>query len=188
MAYLVFVTHPEVTVDPAVRIPDWGLNDVGRRRAEVFATSPILSAVSHIWSSNERKARETADILAASRSLPIAIEPDLGENDRSATGFLPTPEFEAAADRFFAHPDTSFRGWECAVDAQTRIVAATRRIAADHRGRNLVLVSHGGVGTLLWCALMRTPIDRIHDQPGQGHYWTADLTTLRPLHGWRPIG
>ena len=188
MARLVFVTHPEVSIDPAIPIPDWGLSDVGRRRAGLFATSPFLAAVSHIWSSDERKARETANILTVNRSLPIAIAPDLGENDRSATGFLPPLEFEAAADRFFAHPDTSFRGWERAVDAQTRIVAATRRIAADHQGRDLALVSHGGVGTLLWFALMQTPIDRIHEQPGQGHYWTADLATLRPLHGWRPIG
>lgn len=187
MARLLVVTHPEVTVDPATPVPDWGLAATGLRRAETFAASDTMSGVSHIWSSTERKARETAGILAASRSLPVNIDPDLGENDRSATGFLSPAEFEAAADAFFARPLDSFRGWERAVDAQNRILGATRRIVADHRGRDLVLVTHGAVGTLLWCALTQAPIDRSHDQPGQGHFWVADLKTLRPQHGWRSI-
>jgi hypothetical protein len=32
------------------------------------------------------------------------------ENDRSATGFLPPPEFEAVADAFFVRPLESVRG------------------------------------------------------------------------------
>ena len=55
-----------------------------------------------------------------------------GENDRSATGFLAPPDFEAAADRFFAEPETSFRGWERAIDAQARIVAAVDRTLETH--------------------------------------------------------
>ena len=50
--------------------------------------------------------------------------PGIGENDRSATGFLPREEFWATADLFFAHPTESIRGWERAIDAQARIVAA----------------------------------------------------------------
>lgn len=30
------------------------------------------------------------------------------ENDRSATGFLPPPEFEAVANQFFANPHKAF--------------------------------------------------------------------------------
>jgi len=48
----------------------------------------------------------------------------LGENDRSATGFLARDEFEATVNAFFAYPQDSIRGWEPAVDAQARIVRA----------------------------------------------------------------
>ncbi len=188
MPSLIVVTHPEVIVDPAIAIPEWRLSELGRRRASSFALSPVTDRVSQIWSSEERKARDTAEILAGPREIPVRIDRDLGENDRSATGFLPPPEFDSAADAFFARPDASFRGWERAVDAQSRILAATRRIVASHTGSDLALITHGGVGTLLWCAVMDLPIDRAHDQPGQGHYWTADLATLRPRHGWRSIG
>lgn len=185
---LIVISHPEVTVDPSVPIPDWGLNDIGRRRAAAFAVAEPLANVSCIWTSAEKKARDTADILAAPKILPVSIDPRLGENDRSTTGFLPPPEFEAAADAFFANPHVSYRGWERAIDAQTRIVSAVRKIVRRHSGGDLAIVTHGGVGTLLWCRLADVPIDRRHDQPGQGYYWRADVTTLQPLHGWRAIG
>ena len=188
MATLLVITHPEVVVDPATPIPDWGLNETGRRRAAAFAASDAFAAVTHVWSSAERKARQTAELLAAPRKCPIAVDARLGENDRSATGFLPLPEFEAAADAFFAHPESSFCGWERALDAQSRIEGAVREIVAGHGGDDLAIVTHGGVGTLLYCRLMGLPIDRSFDQPVQGHFWSADLLTLQPGHGWRPIG
>jgi broad specificity phosphatase PhoE len=87
----------------------------------------------------------------------------MGENDRSATGFLPPSEFEATADRFFAEPDWSVRGWETARAAQARIVAAVRTALLDISG-DALFVEHGGVGTLLYCALRRVEIDRRYDQ------------------------
>lgn len=185
---LIFITHPEVMIDPNHPVADWSLSDRGRERAYAFAASGVLAQVSHVWTSSERKARETASILANPRRLPVLIEPALGENDRRATGYLPPPEFEAAATAFFAHPDQSYCGWERAVDAQARILSAVRQIVASHVGRDLALVSHGAVGTLLHCALTGHPIDRRHDQPFQGHWWSADLADLVPKTGWLSIG
>lgn len=188
---LIFITHPEVAVAPDRPVTLWGLNETGRARMAAFAASATVADVRHIVASGETKAQEAAAILAASLGLAVRTEPDLGENDRSATGFLPPETFEKAADAFFASPGESFRGWERAVDAQARIVAAVRRICdarrhTDHAG-DLAIVSHGAVGTLLWCALGGLPISRRHDQPSQGHYWRADLPGLEPRHGWRPI-
>lgn len=94
------ITHPEVSIDPAVPITDWGLSVTGRKRATEFASSEVLSKVTQIWTSGERKARETGEILAAPRTLPVNCHLGLGENDRSATGYLPRDGFEAAADAF----------------------------------------------------------------------------------------
>lgn len=184
---LVFVTHPEVVVDATMPVTDWGLSETGRTRADRFARSPLLSGVAQVWTSAERKARETAERLAAPRGVPVTVEARLGENDRSATGFLPPEVFEAAADAFFAQPEQSHRGWERALDAQARITDAVRQIASRHTGGDLLIVSHGAVGTLLFCALSGCPIDRSHDQPFQGHWWSAALSDLRPDQGWQPI-
>lgn len=187
MPDLLVITHAEVAVDPMRPITDWQLSETGRRRVADLSTSEVVAFVTVIWSSAERKARETAAILAKARGMTAAIDPDLGENDRSATGYLPPEQFEAAADAFFGRPDESYRGWERASDAQARIATAVRRITAGHTGGDLAIVTHGAVGTLLWCAMMNQPIDRRFDQSHQGHYWRADVETLKPRHGWIPI-
>ncbi|MEM9205793.1 MAG: histidine phosphatase family protein [Pseudomonadota bacterium] len=188
MSTLIFVSHPEVVIDGTVPVPEWGLSETGKTRAKQFAAAHILDGVGAIWSSAEVKALDTAEILAEPSGLKVQIDPRLGENDRSATGFIPPDQFQAAADAFFASPETSFKGWERAVDAQDRIVKAVREIARSHAAGDLVISSHGGVGTLLYCALVGASIDRKFDQAGQGNYWTARLPDLVPIHHWRTIG
>ncbi len=187
MPNLLIITHPEVVIDPDTPVTDWGLNQTGRRRAAKFASSKKFAEVTQIWTSAEQKARDTGEILAAPRNLPVKQHSGLGKNDRSTTGFLPREEFEAAADIFFAEPDISFCGWETAAEAQARILQTVTTIVGKHDGKDLAIVTHGAVGTLLWCALSNRPIDRLHDQPSQGHYWLADLSSLRPTSGWRSI-
>lgn len=131
-----------------------------------------------------------AEILAMHLSLPVTALAELGENDRSATGYLPKVEFEAVADLFFAYPERSIRGWERAVDAQRRIVGAVERVlAASPDGGDIAIVAHGGVGTLLLCHLRGDAIGRQHDQPANngGNYFAFDAVTGRPLHGWKVI-
>ncbi|CUH48863.1 alpha-ribazole phosphatase [Ruegeria atlantica] len=146
-----------------------------------------MSCVTDIWSSTERKAYETAAILAKPLGLVAKSESGLGENDRNATGLLPPSIFESAADNFFKAPNSSFRGWETAPAAQLRVVRAVLSIVENHDGRDLAIVTHGAVGTLLWCHLAGKEIDRRFDQSGQGHFWRADIKTLQPEFGWRPI-
>lgn len=186
MAVVHFVTHPEVVVDPLTPVPNWRLSERGVERMRAFAEAPQLAGLSAVWSSLEAKAVEAADILAARHGLTARRHADLHENDRSATGFLPPPAFEEMADAFFARPQESVRGWERAVDAQARVLAAFETIVADATGP-LAIVAHGAVGTLLLCRLLDEPISRAADQPFQGHYWRYDTQTGQVLHRWRPI-
>jgi len=166
--FAVYITHPQVAIDPAVPVPDWGLSERGFERARLAASAGWAGKIGHFAASTERKAVETAEILSAGR---VSIETDhaMGENDRSATGFLPPDAFENAANWFFAHPQESFKGWERAVDAQARIVAAVERTLAAHDPAvPVAFVGHGGVGTLLKCHLQGRPIARDGDQPAGG--------------------
>jgi broad specificity phosphatase PhoE len=188
MALVRFITHPQVLIDPETPVPQWGLSDVGRTRAYDMTRQPWITSITSIVSSAETKARETAQILASAVSCPFEVREALGENDRSATGFIPPDEFDVLANAFFASPNVSVRGWETASDAQHRIVDATADIIERARGGgDVAIVGHGGVGTLLLCALMNVPIDRSYDQPGQGHYWTLDAGLNVVIHQWLPI-
>jgi len=148
--------------------------------------------VRHIFASNERKARDAAQILADGIGLGgYRVIVDLGENDRSATGFLAKDEFEATADAFFAQPLQSIRGWEPAADAQARIVHAVEQtVSQTPEGADIAIVGHGGTGTLLYCHLAGLPIDRRYDQPAtNGENWLAfDRASRKLLHyGWQSI-
>ncbi|RAZ81817.1 hypothetical protein DPM33_35565 [Mesorhizobium hawassense] len=126
-------------------------------------------------------------ILAARFGIGVEVDQDLGENNRSATGFLPPAEFDKVADAFFADPEKGVRGWERAIDAQQRIRRALDRILAHHGSGDIAVVAHGAVGTLLLCSYLQQPISRKADQPFQGHYWTAALPSLMVQHSWKPI-
>lgn len=183
-----YLTHPQVRIDPAVPVPDWGLSEVGRARAEALARSGRLAGTGSIFCSAERKAIETAEILASRLGIVPVRRERMHENDRSATGFLEPEAFERAADSFFGHPELSFRGWERAVDAQERIVAEAKAAFAAAPPGDVLLVGHGGVGTLLLCALASFPIARLHDQPaGGGAIFSFDRDTRIVQHGWRSI-
>jgi broad specificity phosphatase PhoE len=54
MARALYLTHPQVTIDPARAVHDWGLSDVGRRRAQRLADSGGLAGVTRVVSSAER--------------------------------------------------------------------------------------------------------------------------------------
>ncbi len=189
MATVTFITHPDVVIDAAVPVCDWPLLPRGLARMRRALRLPWVAGLRAVWCSNERKARDGAEILAGHCGLVARVLAGLGENDRSATGYLPRAEFEAVADLFFAHPEQSVRGWERAVDAQRRIVAAIEAVIAASGAGDIAVVAHGGVGTLLLCHLRGEAIGRQHDQPANngGNYFAFDAETRRLLHGWEPV-
>ncbi len=88
MAQVLYLTHPEVVIDPAVAVPDWGLSAHGAARVADLAKRGAWSGW-HVVTSAERKALETAWPLAAAAGAAVEVRPDMHENDRSATGYLP---------------------------------------------------------------------------------------------------
>lgn len=164
-----YISHPQVRIDPQVPVPDWSLSERGRERTLSAASLPWVPRLRRIFSSPERKAIETADIFAKAAGVAIEIAPTSHEIDRSATGYFTHDEHEAAANGFFANPTQSFLGWERAIDAQGRIAGAIAVILEHHDpAQPIAFVGHGGVGTLLKCHLSGQPIARDRDQPAGG--------------------
>lgn len=186
MSIVRYLTHPQVQIDPDVPVPQWGLNLVGRARTEAAAQAGWLAGTTQIICSGERKAIETAEIIAGKLGIMIEIREAMHENDRSATGFLKPAEFEQVADRFFAEPHVSVRGWERAIDAQARIVREAKAVLARNRPGDVLFIGHGGVGTLLFCHYAGHSIDRVHDQPaGGGNVFAFTRDGRQIVHDWR---
>ena len=184
-----FITHPEVVVEPLVPVPQWKLSPRGVARARRMLEQAWVAEIGHIVSSEERKAIDMAELLAGHLGLSFATRADLGENDRSATGYLPREEFEATADLFFEHPDRSVKGWEPARVAQSRIVGAIDGILEAAPPGNVAVIAHGGIGALLLCRLKNLPISRAEDQPaeGGGNFFVFRRDDRSLLQEWHPI-
>jgi broad specificity phosphatase PhoE len=190
MASIIFLTHPEVVIDPAVPIPQWPLNAVGRARAERFADMLVGRNVTAVYASIEQKAMDGAAIVAGRLGLSYGTDEALGENDRSATGYIAPPEFWEVVKEFFGRPHESIRGWERAIDAQSRIVEAVTRIAReDPTSGDIVIVSHGGVGALLTAHLQKVAIGQESrpSHPGGGCFLVIDRDAFAIRQDWRAI-
>jgi len=190
MSRIYYLTHPQVVIDPAVPVPRWPLTEEGRRRAELFADTLPAGSVTAVWSSLEQKALDGGKIIAGRLGVTHRIDPELGENDRSATGYIPPPEFWEVVAEFFGKPDESVRGWETARHAQGRIVAAMRRLAHDEPTRgDIVVVAHGGVGELLMAHLQGVAIGAQDkpQHPGGGCWIEIDRESFEVLGGWTSI-
>jgi len=191
--YALYVTHPEVVIDPTIATPRWGLSSLGASRAERFANHPLVTHLTHLVSSTETKALELAAILAAGCGAPVDSGDKFDENDRRSTGFVPSARFEALADAMFAHPDESAEGWETARDAQKRVVAAFNDVLAGHDvTKPIGFAGHGAVGTLLKCHLGGFTIARSEDQrrignPGGGNVFVVRLSDRKLLTDWIPM-
>ena len=184
-----YLSHPQVLIDPAKPIPTWSLSEVGAKRVAVLAASGALSGTEHVISSTEIKAIETAAPLAEALGCRLVVREAMHENDRSATGFLPPDEFESVADQFFAHPSERVRGWETAKDAQERIVREVQDCLETCSLGDVLIVGHGGVGTLLFCYLSGVQISRRFDQGagGGGCYFEFLAPSGKPPAGWKPL-
>ena len=183
-----FITHPNVVISKDVPVPRWPLSELGRARMRKGLQQPWVKDLTAIYCSTEQKAIDGVRILAEHLSLPLTEVAELGENDRSATGFLPPAEFELLADAFFADPGTSVRDWEHALYAQSRIVKAVDEIArTESDAHSVAMVSHGAVGTLLYCHLAGVAINRRWDQgPNGGGNYFRDLSIDEVATKWRP--
>jgi len=122
------------------------LNDTGRQQARVLAAQLEDDGIAAVFSSDLRRARETAGIVAERLGLPLTEEPALREIDVGSWSGLTREEVR---DRY---PE-GFARWlagEIGHDGETReelsrrVVAAVERIAAAHVDEHVLVVTHGG--------------------------------------------
>jgi broad specificity phosphatase PhoE len=182
-----YVTHPEVLIEPMVPPTEWLLSPKGGARAEAFAARGVLPADARIIASTEFKTMETAAILAQGR--PFETDDRLRENIRTGTGYLAPEEFDRRFHAMFARPDESTGGWEKAVDTQRRVVAAVEA-ALVNQSLTTIFVGHGSAGTFLKCAVDGRPISRSEEQremawPGGGNVFTFDWAARTLIRDWQ---
>jgi broad specificity phosphatase PhoE len=185
---IIYLSHPEVKIDPQRAVSDWEISEQGRRRLIAASKRGWPGRGWRLIASPEVKAQQTAEFLSNAFALPLHTHPDMGEVDRSATGYLPYDAHEALADALFAQPAIGPQGWESAQAASQRITKAFQEVLAEVSD-NMIFVGHGAVGSFLWCALTKTPISRAADQRRCGSFWAGSMGPdgFVPVHPWQAL-
>lgn len=123
------------------------LSPEGRDQATRLARSLRGQAITAVVSSPLRRAVQTAEQLAADRSLPVEVRPELAEFDQHSSWYVPMEELRAAGDPRW--DDIMAGRWEAfGVDFdefRRAAVIALESLVADHPGGTVAAITHGGV-------------------------------------------
>jgi broad specificity phosphatase PhoE len=189
MPTVYYISHPEVIIDPTIPVPQWDLSELGQQRLEKLLEQPWLVEIQAVYCSQEQKALTTARRIAEFLRIETIAYAELGEIDRSATGYLPRAELEPVVAALFSRPTESICGWERAWDAQQRTITIIEEILTHLAPAHVdvIIVGHGGVGTLYLNHIEGDEINRQESAPGQGYYYAFDRQTRKLLHSWQPI-
>jgi broad specificity phosphatase PhoE len=126
---------------------DTHLNDLGREQAEALAHQ-LDGNVAVVYSSDLARARETADIVAAKLGLEVRLDPRLRERGFGSWEGLTTPEiaehFGDSHRRWLAGESAGAEDAETFEDFSARVNDFLADVLREHRGEEVLVVSHGG--------------------------------------------
>lgn len=152
MRRLILVRHAAPMKQADVPAREWPLSPSGVADAERLADLLVPYAPRAIISSDELKARRTAEPLANRLGLPIEVIPALHEHERRTVGYLDDATFQATMARLFAEPDTLVFGEETANQALARFTQAVEEAVASHPNGDIAIFTHGTVLSLFVAA------------------------------------
>ena len=119
----------------------------GRIQAEALAERLADIELDAIYSSDLRRARETAEAVAATRGLDVHADPGLREVDvGSWSGLTRLEAKERFPDEYatWLNGGPGWRDGETYVEMTERVLAAVRRIVERHLDGTVLVVAHGG--------------------------------------------
>jgi broad specificity phosphatase PhoE len=148
MNKLLLVKHSLPEILPEIPASEWLLSVEGRRRCQALADELAGHNPDLIFSSQEPKAQETAQIVAQQLDKPLFIVSGLHEHERKTVRFTNEEQFIANVKEFYEQPDALVFGEETAAQALNRFSSAVDQLISQNRDQNLVVVSHGTVITL----------------------------------------
>ena len=154
MAKLILIKHAPPQIEPGVPPHEWKLSAAGREKASALAERLRPHRPSIVFTSDEPKAVETAEIVAKALGVLHEVVPGLHEHDRSNVPQMPTREFISSVALFFKKPTELVLGLETAEQARRRITVAMDRILADNETRDVAVVTHGTVLALYLAPLL----------------------------------
>lgn len=164
---LLLIRHGETRWNQEGRIQGWRdspLTVAGIAQAQLLAARLAHERLDRLYTSDLGRARATAAPIAARLGLEVEIDPGLRERAYGVLEGCTWPEAERAYPEAHARvaardPEFVVPGGESARAFHARVVEALARIAAEHRGRRVAVVAHGGVLGVVFRYASGLPLD-----------------------------
>ena len=175
MTDILLIRHGETAWNRMRRMQghiDIGLNDTGQRQARSLARALQAEPPVAIYASDLQRARDTAQAIADIHQLPVHIDIALRERCYGAFEGLMYEEISLHHPEAFAlwqsrDPKARFpageREAETLEEFHQRSVDVITRIARQHPGQRIVILTHGGVLDCLYRAAHDLPITSPRD-------------------------
>ena len=171
------IRHGETAWNAELRIQgqrDLPLNATGLEQATALAGR--LAGQTETWrfaaiySSDLTRAQQTAEPLAAALGLPARIETALRERNFGCCEGRTREEIQAdaaavAKQLAARHPDYVIPGGESLRQHLERVSACLSRLALQHAGQSIAVVTHGGALDLIYRRVHGVPMERPRDFP-----------------------
>jgi broad specificity phosphatase PhoE len=124
------------------------LNERGRRQAKALADELDGTTLTAVYSSDLRRASETAEIVATRLDLPVTVDAALREIDVGSWEGFTLAELEErvpeSVARWEERGDHGWEGGESHDQMAARVHDAVQAIAERHDGEAVLVVTHGG--------------------------------------------
>jgi len=164
MTELILIRHGETDWNRELRFQgqvDVPLNATGHAQARRLAQRLVGEGVvaDHLASSDLARTRQTAqpvlDALLPRLRMDELTDPGLREQDFGLVDGMRVPDIQAQHPEAWAQwlrfqADSGMPGGETTRQFHARALAALRRVAQQHAGCTVVVVTHGGVLDMVW--------------------------------------
>ncbi len=145
---------------------DLNLNDTGLRQAAETAANLSGETIAAIYSSNLKRAAQTAAIIGQTHNLDVIVEKRLRELDHGELEGLTFAEIHSARPEFLREwrerpAEVLIPGGERLTDVDARVWEGMSRIARRHRpGDTAVIVSHHFPIAAMLCRITGTSLNQ----------------------------
>jgi probable phosphoglycerate mutase len=187
---IILVRHGETAWNRELRFQghvDIPLNDAGHEQARRVGLRLAGEAVDHAFSSDLMRAQQTAAPAAQQLGLKVVTQAGLREQHFGVVEGLRAEDIRqlhprAWEDWLAFREDHAMPDGESARQFHTRVINALGAIAAAHAGKNLLVVTHGGVLDMVW----RTAHGMSLNGPRQSDIPNAGINRIRLADPQKP--
>jgi len=147
----------------------------GRAQAQHFAEYMALEHIDAIYSSPMKRAFQTAEPLAALKSITPVLVDGVAEFDQHSNEYIPVEELKAANDpRWKELVEGGYGLHEDPTEFNNRVYKALEEIISNNRGGKVVVTCHGGV--------INSYLARVLDLPAtKGQFFYPNYTSIHRI-------